>query len=293
MILSTPSFAQNMLNGGVDATNKYIASEWRLFNRNVDTFFSNQPYLVDENKSSLLVYSSFYLKEGDSLQSIYDLEAKFDLPRTTKKLKLVIEKEKDEILNATTDESVARNKKITSKYTTGLRYHLSQSKFFTSLIHFSLRIEMPLNPAIKLNLHKNIETESINIGLFQKLILHRQEGFQEISQVSFYRKWNEIFQLDFLNSLVWTDKSDIFVLRNNLILYQHVGNERALTYSVGANAKLSPTFHYDGYDASISYRQLLYNKWLYGTFTLGTEFLKTNNFNEEKFVQLRVEVFFR
>lgn len=289
LFLSIPSFAESMIN---KATNNYIASEWRLFNRNVDSFFSNQTYLVSENQSTLLAYSNFYLKEGQRLQTLYDLEAKFDLPRTTNKLKLVIEKEKDEVTKATTDENVA-TKTIPTTYSAGVSYLLTQSKYFSSLIRFNLRLEMPLNPSIKINVRKDIKTEYFDIGLFQKIILYRQEGLQEISQVSFYKKWNEIFQSDFLNSLVWTDKTNNFIFRNNLIVYQHVGNEKALTYSVGANAKLSPTFYYDSYDASASYRQLLYNKWLFGTFTLGADFPKTSGFNDEEFVQFRVEVFFQ
>lgn len=276
-----------------DSTEKTIASEWRLFNRNVDSFFTNQPYRVNENQSTLSAYSNFYFKEGQKLQSIYDLEAKIDLPRTTKKLKLVIEKEKDEITKATTDENVITNKNVPSKYSAGVNYFLSQSKYFTSLIHFGLRLEMPLNPSVKINLHKDIKTEYFDIGLFQKFILYRQEGFQEVSQVSFFKKWNEIFQSDFLNSLAWTDKTDLFILRNNFIIYQYVGHEKALNYSVGANAKLSPTFYYDSYDASISYRQLLYQNYLYGTFTLGADFPKTSGFSAEKFVQVRLEVFFK
>lgn len=288
-----PAFGEMTIGQEVDATSNYIASEWRLFNRNVDTFFTNQPYLVDENKSTLSAYSSFYLKEGQTLQSQYDLEAKFDLPQTTKKLKLVIEREKDEVLKATTDENVAISKNVATNYSAGVSYLLSQSQYFKSLIRFGLRLEMPLNPSLKFNMHKDIKTKYFDLGLFQKFILYRQEGFQEISQVSFFRKWNENFQSDLLNSLAWTDKTDFFIFRNNLILYQRVGIEKALSYSLGANAKLSPTFYYDSYDASVSYRQLLYSKWLYGTFTLGADFPKANDFNDEKFVQLRIEVFFQ
>lgn len=287
-------FSSNLISAATEApTNNYIGSEWRLFNRNVDSFFTNQHYLVDENQSTLSAYANFYSKEGQSLDKQYDLEAKIDLPQTTKKLKLIIEKEKDEVVKATTDENVTTSKNVPSKYSAGASYLLSQSKNFTSLIRFSLRIELPLNPSVKINLHKDIKNDYFDIGLFQKIILYRQEGFQEVSQFSLFKKWNKIFQSDFLNSLVWTAKSDAFALRNNIIVYQNVGHEKALTYSVGANAKLSPKFYYDSYDASASYRQLVYSNYLYGTFTIGADFPKANNFNDEKFVQLRAEVFFQ
>ncbi|MFA6238015.1 MAG: hypothetical protein WC635_11845 [Bacteriovorax sp.] len=231
------------------------------------------------------------------------MRVKIDLPRTTKKLKIVIEKEQDETVKATTDENITKSKTITktgavkpttiSKYTAGANYLLTKSKYFRSLVHFGLRIDMPLNPSTKLNLQKDINAEYFDIGLFQKFILYRQEGFQEISQFLVSRKWNETFQTDLLNSLVWTDESDEFVLRNSFILYQRVGDEKGFSYSAGANAKFSPTFYYDSYDASASYRQLLYDKWLYGSLTLGVDFPKANGFKNEKFVQVRLEVFFK
>jgi hypothetical protein len=77
------------------------------------------------------------------------------------------------------------------------------------------------------------------------------------------------------------------------VLGQDLGNEKSLSYSVGANAKLAPTTYYDSYDTSVSYRQLLYNTWLYGTVAVGANFPKDNHFKDDKFVQIRIDVYFR
>ncbi|MBC7539554.1 MAG: hypothetical protein H7281_12090 [Bacteriovorax sp.] len=293
----------DIINNDLQAGNQFIATKWDQLNRSVDMFFTNQGSLTSENKSSIFAYTSFTKSEGAKLITQYDFQLKFDLPNTTKKLKIVIEKQQDEISDVLSDNAVSNNKTITkdgknftkteTHYNAGVNYFLSQSKYFSSFLHFGIRLDLPLNPSLKLNMEKVFKTDYVNIGLLQKFILYRQEGFQEISQLSFNKKLNNIFQVDLINSLVWSDETDIFVLRNNFVLSQDLGNEKSLSYSIGANARFSPTFFYDSYDTSISYRQLLYNTWLYGTLAVGANFPKTDHFKDEKFVQIRIDVFFK
>lgn len=287
-----------------DISGKMIASEWRLFNRNVDTFFSNQKYLSGDNKSSIFVYSSFYKKEGGKIENDFDLQMRFDLPHTTKKLKIVVEKEQNEIRKALSNENVSRSQKNTkiaseytrtaeTKYAAGADYLLPKLKNFTGMLKFGIRLDMPINPFVKLNLQKDFKTKFIEINFSQNFILYRQAGFQEITQLAFNKQLNEDFHFELLNSLVWTDEKDVFDLRNSVSLYQNLGKEKGLSYVVGANAKLSPVFYYDSYDASLSYRQLVYSNWMYASFTVGADFPKSSGFDDEKFVQLRAEMFFR
>lgn len=300
----TPATTATTIEEDINASNQYIATKWDQLNQRVDTFFTNQGTQSSKSKSSILFYSSFYQKEGKSLDSKYDLQIRFDLPNTTKKLKIVIEKQQDEISNAISDTSVTGHKIITkdgrvinandeSHYTAGASILLKQSKYFASFFNFGIRLDMPLNPFAKIELRKDIVMNFLTIGLSQKVIAYRQQGLENVSQLAFSKKLNNTFQTDLINSLVWSDVSDTLVLRNNFILTQILGEEKGLSYSLGANAKFSPTFYYESYDASISYKQLLYMDWLYGTWTLGVDFPKASHFNDEKFVQFRIDLFFR
>jgi hypothetical protein len=287
----------------LNATNTYIANTWDKFNKDVDIFFTNQRSNIGENKSSILVYTSFYKKEGRKMESEFDFQIRIDLPNTTKKLKIVIEKQQDEIANVLTDNSVSTNKNLEKNgkisrdkevhYTAGTNFLLTKSKYFVSFLHFGIRLDMPLNPSVKLDFAKELKYKKYNISLSQKFIYYRQEGLQEISQILINKKLNDNFQTNFINSLVWTEVTDDFILRNNLTLNQDLGDEKTLSYSVGANAVFSPSVRYDSYDASISYRQLLYKDWLYGTLTTGIDFPRANGFKSENFVQLRFDIFFK
>jgi len=268
-------------------------------------FFTNQKTKDStKTKSSILFYSSFYKKEGQSTDNKFNFQVKFDLPNTTKKLKIVIEKQQDDISDAISDTSVTNTKtirkdgKVTNAepethYTAGANVLLKQSKYFASFLNFGIRLDMPLNPYTKLELQKEIKMKAVDIGLSQKIIMYRQAGLQNVSQLLFTRDINENLQTDLVNSLVWSDETDILVLRNNFIVTQKLGDDKGLSYSIGANARFSPTFYYESYDASVSYRQLLHEDWLYATWTVGADFPKVSNFNDEKFIQFRIDIFFR
>lgn len=299
------SATSTTLDEDIDASNRYIATKWDQINRSVDMFFTNKKtHSSIKTKSSIFFYSSFYKKEGQSIDNQYNFQIKFDLPNTTKKLKIVIEKQQDDISDAISDTSVTSTKSIgkdgkvrntepETHYTAGASVLLKQSKYFASFFNFGIRLDMPLNPFAKLELQKDIDTKLVDISLSQKLVLYRQAGLQNISQLVLTRKLNENFQTDLINSLVWSDETDILVLRNNFVLTQNLGDEKGLSYSLGANARFSPTFYYESYDASVSYRQLIYMDWLYATWTLGADFPKVSHFNDEKFIQFRIDIFFR
>ena len=286
-----------------DATNSFVANKWDLVNRSVDTFFTNQDSFHSENKNSIFAYTSFTKSESHKVINEYNFQVKFDLPNTTKKLKIVIEKQADEISDVLSDNAVANNKTISqdgktftkkeTRYTAGASLSLKETKSFASYIHFGIRIDLPLNPNIKLDLQKTYTSRYLDIGLLQKFIFYRQEGFQEISQITMGKKLNQVLRADFLNSLVWSDESDRFSLRHNIILNQDLGNEKNLSYSIGANARFKPNYNYDSYDTSVSYRQLVYNTWLYGSLAVGANLPKSNDYKAEKFVQIRLDIYFR
>lgn len=214
-----------------------------------------------------------------------------------------MERQQDEISNALSDSAVANSRSLskngritekrTSSYTAGASFLLDQSKNVLSSLSFGIKLDMPLNPFTKFDIQKVYPLSWIDLTLSQKLILYRQEGFEEISQFSLRRKWNQTFQTTLANSLVWTNETGKFALRHALELTQALNSKKGFTYSLGANAKFTPTYYYNKYDTSVSYYQLLHKDWLYATWTVGADFIKENRFRDEKFAQIRVDVFFR
>lgn len=286
----------------INETNRLVATKWEQFNRSVDMFFTNEGSPKQENNSNVMIYSSFSKKEGQPVEQEFNFKLKIDLPNMTKNLKIVIEKQQDEISDVLTDNSVSnktisQSGKVTSakrknNYVASINVLLKQSKEFASLLHFGIRLDLPLNPYTKLELQKSIKTKHMNINLGQSFFYYRQKGFQQISQVILNKKFNKKVQLDFINSLVWSEETDYLLFRNSFVLNHSLGHEKGLTYSVGTNTRFHP-YRYESFDTSLSYRQLMYKDWLYTTWTIGADFPKTYDYTMEKFIQFRIDLFFK
>lgn len=268
-------------------------------NQNLDTFFSNDPTRIredDDSKDNIKAYFSLYKKESDKFEKDFDVQLRINLPKTTKKLKLVIEREQDDIANALSDENFPQGKydRVSKKknYSAGFDYFLSKSKTFRGKLQFGMRLSMPIDPSIKLDFGKDFDYEYMRLTLYQKFIYYRQEGYQQISQINFARSWSENFQTDFLNSLVWTDADDDFVLRNNFVFYYRIKEDHNLSLSLGANALFVPNFHYAHYDVSLNYRRPLFFKWLFLIPSVGMDFDEEDNFRRKYFGQLKFEMYF-
>ena len=286
----------------INETNHLVATKWGQFNRSVDLFFTNEGAPKKANRSSIMFYTGFYKKEGQPLEKEYNFKLRIDLPNTAKNLKIVIEKQQDEISDVLTDNSVSNKKVLKSgkvvkgksenNYAASANLFLKKSKYFVSFLHFGIRLDMPLNPYAKLELQKDIKTTHMNINLSQRIFYYRQKGLQEISQIVLNKKFNKKVQLDFINSLVWSEETDHLIFRNNFVLYHSLGTEKGLTYSVGANTRFHP-YRYESFDTSLSYRQLMYKDWLFGTWTVGADFPKEYHYKDEKFVQFKLDLFFK
>lgn len=286
----------------IDNSHRFITNQWIGLNYNLDTFFSNQYSQRNDNRSMILAYYGVYKKEREDPLYNFDLRVRVHFPNTTKRLKIVIEKERDEILESTSNmqNSIANtapgtnatNSARNSKYAAGLSYLFPDSDYVQTFLDTGMRILLPLDPYSRLRFQREFKTDIFNIFASQSFILYRQDGFSEITQLSFYKKWNDTFQNELINTLSWSDRDDTFLERNNLNLYHRLDDKKSLQYSIGANARLSPTFHYVSYDTTISFRQLIHKNWLFAHLAIGADYPKERDFRMEKFAMTRFEVFF-
>jgi len=286
----------------IDHTHRNISEGWIGLNNRVDLFFSNQTDQAVKSKSMIMAYYGAEKTEGAQLSYNFDIKIRVDLSRTAKRLKIVIEKERDDIFEAT--QSRADNIKNNaggssnevleqSNYIAGITYLLFDSEYFETHGDLGMKILLPLDPFMKLKFFRELTTDFMHIFISQKFILYRQEGFSEVTSLSFSKKLSSFFSLEQLNSLSWQDKNDKFALRHSLSLYQRLDDRRSWVYTLGANGEISPVFNYTSYDASLAYRKLLYGQWLFGHMTLGGEFKKERDFAMTNFIQGRIVVYFK
>ncbi len=285
----------------VDKTQRYISGQWTGLNYSVDSYFSNTDYKKQENKSHILAYAGAYKAESKTPEYNYDILIKVHLPKTSKRIKFVFEREREDIDRSMNSEAENMRREYTknggrkeyTSYIAGLSYSLLKSKFFETNFDIGFKILLPVNPYSKLYFQKKITGKYLDVLISQGFILYRQEGFREVSQISFDKKLSNVFAINQANSLAWSDEDDTFEVRNALALDQKISSRKSLSYGVGASASLSPTYYYYNYDTSVSYRQLVHKDWLFGNLITGFNFPKEQNFQREWFIGGKVEVFFK
>jgi hypothetical protein len=276
----------------IDGTQRFISTSWLGLTYNMDSYFADTIYDRAKNRSQIMAYYDFFKREGEKIEHYFDVRIKLHLPEMSRKLSVTVEKERDEILEARSSQATKSQATKDSEYTASVSYQLNDSKAYKTEFNTGLRFILPLDPYVKLRFYKSIQMKPFDIFLEQKFIYFKQDDFQEATIISFYKKLNERFSFSQGNALSWRDADDRFVLRNSASLNHLLSTKRSLSYSIGANALLSPTIFYNLYDASIGYRQVLYKDWLLGYSSFGAEFPKSKNWEMTNFVVLRLEVLF-
>ncbi|MBT7609460.1 MAG: hypothetical protein HN576_06875 [Bacteriovoracaceae bacterium] len=288
----SPQNKKSQVSSYIDETQRFISIFWTDLNYNMDSFFSNQKYSKTENDGRISAYLDFYRKEGESLKTYFDISIKVDLPKLSHRLSITIEKERDDILESRSNQITNVQATKDSDYAASVNY-LNLSDLFNSELNVGIRFAIPLDPFVKYRIFKDLNFSWFDLHLEQKFIYFKQEYFSESTQIFFAKKISDSVILSQNNILSWSDSDDLFVLRDSLILSQKLSNKKSISYSVGANASFTPTFYYTGYDASLSYKQVLYKTWLYGSLGIGAEFLRTNEWGMTNFAVIRTEVFFQ
>lgn len=287
------SILQNTMSY-LDITQSYVASGWIGFNHDLDMFFSGQRYKKSENKSKILLSYSLQKAESRQMSKAFEFGFKIHLPKLSKKLSVVIEKQRDEILEAQSTQAAQGVDTPERGYTAGLRYLIRKTPYFTSSLSTGIRLDMPLDPFAKLKLFKLAEFSFVNIYMGQKFIYFKQDdNLRSITELNFSKKLSQVFSLTQGNALTWSDDEDRFLVRNYISLGQFLNSKSAMSYSVGGNAIISPVYRYESYDASIIYRRSLYKKWLSGQLSFGSTFDREDDFEKRLFVGTRLDILMR
>lgn len=285
----------------IDKSQNFAQDSWRGLNYSVDSFFSDKRYKAEENESKVMASWTGYKTESKNFQNVWDLAVKIHLPQITKRLSITFEKERDEIVDATNSyaQRALNTKKASQETKPGSKINsyaaaatilLTDNPYYQSDLRTGIKLLLPLDPFLKLSIYNEKKFDHFNIGAEEKLILYRQDGFSEFTSLRWGYLLNSNFHLSQNNVLAWRDTTDHFTLRNDLSLGQALFEDKGLTYTLGANALLAPSFHYTKYDVSVSYRQKIFSKWLYGSLSTGAEFLKEHRFKQDNFIQFGLEI---
>ncbi len=297
IFIAIPLFSKNQLSY-IDATHMLL-SDWIYNTSNkIDTFFSrNNEQISNENKSYLNLSFNSYLEEHESSMYRFNAKVNIMLPKTEKKLNLILEDFKNSI---STDQQTSSNVVDTvqnNSYLLGVELDKIDTKFikvnFGSGVHFS-----NISPDVYLSLYlakifytsNKWEFEINNNGkYFLKQHLDNTANFI-ISRVI-----NENYKFTFLNSYHYKQNANhLNEIINSLILDKYISPKKGISssFSMYSSSDKTHSFKLYYYLAQISYKRFFYHNFAYYELTPGVIFRESDGFRPRARIVFRIGLYF-
>jgi hypothetical protein len=264
----------------VDRAHERFSKQILRLSSSIDNFFADSKHEDLQNRSKLKISLDTYFVESRGPHAIPDVNYRLMLPRTERRLQLFIEKEDDDNKDETS-ESKAAGKNAQDEdndLTAGLRYMVEKSG-----IRFSwdngVIVNVPMVVFSRFTAKKKILFDQWVLKVNQQVKWVNDNGFTSDLDLDFDKKLSRKFILRMVNNTFWNDQDYVVRFENGPSLFHQINRKMALSYHAHVVTINKPEFVVDNYILQITYRQLIYSKWLYMNISPFTNFPRINNFH--------------
>jgi len=255
----TPKARQNCLrqmshdDNHLDTTHSYITSWFCEPASWVDDFFTDERIYEGGRAATKIRWrNDVVFREKASPDFITTINARLQLPNTSKRLKLVFESENQDDISETIPDTNDIN-----QGTLGFLYDFIDSN------KASLRLRLSFSPSITLRYRY---THPINETLITRFTqsLYRKEGiFGTISAFDIDKAIDEKNAIRWSNQIEIVDHLDGMEWITALVLFHRINEKSALSYESSATGITEPQVLTTDYRLGIRYRRNIYRKWLF------------------------------
>ena len=269
----------------IDTTHSYITT-WFCEPANwFDNFFSDES-LYEEGRAGAKIRwrNDIVFSENASPDFITAINARLQLPNTSKRLKLVFESDELENTTAAIPETTDN-----AQGTLGFLYDFIDSQ----KANLSLRISF--SPSIALRYRF---THSINDGLitrFTQSIFRKEGRFGSISRFDIDSTIDDKNALRWSNEIEIVDHIDGLEWVSALVLFHRIDDKSALSYESSVTGITEPYDLMTDYRLAVRYRRNIYRRWLFFEIAPQVTWPKIEPIDKRHSIfalTLRLEVFF-
>jgi len=276
----------NEENTFIDQAHRSLSSSLFYFSNSIDSFFGGARADDLPNGSRLRFYWLANKEEGRALKGESAVRANIVLVETQKKFKVSFknkyEKESEQ-KTAPQESNEIQTETIPPDYDPSdlLRWRL---KFESGI-----RLEIPPEPFARLRLLKSWHFGSYELRPSQEFSWFLTDGFGESTKLDLDRPINEMFLARYENDATWTDKNDYFTFSSGPVLYQKLSDKRGLSYNAKVLGISKPTWFVNDYQFEVTYRQLVFRKWIFIELTPYVHFPKEYDWKKVLGFNFRLE----
>ncbi|MCV2402137.1 hypothetical protein OFY17_04465 [Marinomonas sp. C2222] len=228
----------------------------------MDAFFSGQPSQIASKSHVEIRLGSVF--ENNDTSGLFDLHAKWELPNTKKRLRLVLDSGADTLSPENVTGEVSQQDNVLES---ALQSSVSAAVRFAKDdlgmdLDVGILVDFPLDPFVRLRFKQGHIKEDWYWYQKQEAFAYYSEGVGARYALGggYQLASNLSYGLDF--SVVWLDKEDSFYAREELF-FQHVINERnQLRYELGFLQSGESQLQSDTFYYNFEYNRFLYKNWL-------------------------------
>jgi len=255
----------------VDDTHLLLSEQIGSVSDELDSFFGEERMDGDFNKSKIRF--NFITTFDDEGKATYktNISASLILPRTQKKMNLIVEDAKENLTDDDQSDTGGSQKQnnvtdtvTDSTLTAAIQYVLFDSKTWTIDTRTGVIISQPLDPYARLRVRRSFYFENEWESRFTQLIRWSYvRDWEESTSLVFDKTINKQLLFRINNGISWQKNTQLFSFGHGYSLYHQLTSDKALVYFSNVSGIHKPKIHTSGYDLGIGYRQMIYNNWIF------------------------------
>ncbi|MEE3122503.1 MAG: hypothetical protein VX399_07900 [SAR324 cluster bacterium] len=284
-----------------DDTHEVLSDKISLFSDELDSFFGDERMDEETNTSKLRINIISEYDAAGNVTYKANIAATLILPRTQKKMNLVVEDMKESIADDDQSDGTRVSLKQNQVTDTVTETSLAAAMKFIWLdtgnwsidTTYGCLVKYPLDPYAKLRVRRSIdlsnEWESRITQLVRWSYLY---DWEELTGLTFDRPISKKMMFRFSNSIFWKRTTQLFNFSHGISLFHQLSHEKALEYFTGMNGIHEPVIHNTSYNLGVGYRQMVYKNWVFFELRPVASFLREYDYEYTPTLTAKIEVIF-
>ncbi|MEW6599829.1 MAG: hypothetical protein AB1499_02575 [Nitrospirota bacterium] len=234
----------------------------------IDSFFYDERYEAEENRSRLLVRLESFTEEGQGTDLKLKASLRMGIPYAQKRLKLIVVGEPDEEVDVegTSGSTVRRSfdRIDRNDVSVSLQHAILQelNRYISTRLGFVFR---NWKPRLFLEGRYRIffDLDKWGTRFTERLRWYTDKGWESRSTLDFERPLTERFFFRTTLEGDWLEDQNGFPHSLTFAVSQFLSKRRAIEYSLNNSFQTSANYHLDEVTFKIRYRQRIWRDWLF------------------------------
>lgn len=276
-----------MLLRKAEETHLRFSTRLERIARNLDNFFAAEQAFEGATRSYARVRLDTILDNDIQLGFNGDIRVKIDLPRTERKLKLLIESDGR---NATPDRPEQTPIDVVKQqdYLLSIERVAGLEKWDVRPAA-GIKVRWVPDPFVRLRAVRYRNLDGWLIRNAANVFWFTSDGLGANAAVDFDRQIGDVFLFRSTSTLRWEENDQFLSADQQLSLYQRLDARRYLVYQAGILADQNPEWSEKQYFFAVRYRKNVYKNWLFMEVIPQINFTRENQFDGLPSVMFRLE----